>query len=360
MIAISAQAGGSDVGVDASALLRWNEGLSDRIMTHRKVDRANTTEKDIEDQQTEREKVYARFLKTFYKDKQFDVQKLEEAQRNYSQYAATYMNKYDESKGSAGPAGIVPFEVGIDLDGISGIKIGQAFKINEGIMPTKYNGAIGFIITGVSHKISNNKWITSLKAQTITLAGFNKPQAKERKEIVIKGFGSTETALDFSQLDLTADWIVLAAQYIKSKEGFLPKAKYDANAFRLGYGTDKVLDPKTNTMRTVVQGDTTTQESATKVLQYEIQNRFYNRIVGRGKNNISSEEFDKLNSKQKAALLSYVYNVGSLRVGIRNAIVAGDYKLAADKIKEGPTTSLGKVLQPLVVRRQEEAALFLS
>lgn len=193
MIAISAQAGGSDVGVDASALLRWNEGLSDRIMTDRKVDRAATTQKDIEDQQTERQKVYARFLQTFYKDKQFDVQKLEEAQRNYSQYAATYMNTYDESKGASGPAGIVPFEVGIDLDGISGIKIGQAFKINEGIMPTKYNGTIGFIITGVSHKISNNKWITSLKAQTITLSGFAKSEAKERKEVVIGGFVSTDT-----------------------------------------------------------------------------------------------------------------------------------------------------------------------
>jgi hypothetical protein len=200
MIAISAQAGGSDVGVDASALLRWNEGLSDRIITDRKVDRAATTEKDTEDQQTERQKVYASFLQTFYKDKQFDVQKLEEAQRNYSQYAATYMNKYDESKGASGPAGIVPFEVGIDLDGISGIKIGQAFKINEGIMPTKYNGAIGFIITGVSHKISNNKWITSLKAQTVTLSG-NKPQAKPRKEVVIKGFNSSTPTTNFVGTD---------------------------------------------------------------------------------------------------------------------------------------------------------------
>jgi hypothetical protein len=58
-------------------------------------------------------------------------------------------------------------------------------------MPTKYNGAIGFIITGVSHKISNNKWITSLKAQTVTLSGFTKPQAKPRKEVVVKGLGSS-------------------------------------------------------------------------------------------------------------------------------------------------------------------------
>ena len=57
------------------------------------------------------------------------------------------------------------------MDGISGIKIGQAFQINEGIMPSTYYGIIGFIVTGVEHTIANNRWITKLKAQTIVLEG---------------------------------------------------------------------------------------------------------------------------------------------------------------------------------------------
>ena len=191
MIAISAQAGGTDVGIDASALLRWNEGLSDRIVTKKSVDNATevaeTAQVKLERQQNERQVIYEGFLESFYKNRQFNIQKQEEAQRNYSQYAKTYLNTYDETTGKAGPAGIVPFEVGIEMDGISGIKIGEAFKINEEIMPNKYNGVIGFIVTGVNHKVANNRWTTLLKAQTIVLSGGLQKPTQKGRERAIKG-----------------------------------------------------------------------------------------------------------------------------------------------------------------------------
>ena len=40
MVAISAQNNGSDVGVEAEALFRWNEGLTDRILGNKFI---NTT-----------------------------------------------------------------------------------------------------------------------------------------------------------------------------------------------------------------------------------------------------------------------------------------------------------------------------
>lgn len=55
------------------------------------------------------------------------------------------------------------------MEGISGIKIGQAFRINRGIMPAKYDEVLGFIVTGVEHTIGGNRWTTQLKAQTIVL-----------------------------------------------------------------------------------------------------------------------------------------------------------------------------------------------
>jgi len=63
------------------------------------------------------------------------------------------------------------------MDGISGIKIGQAFKINEGIMPAKYDGVVGFIVTGIDHNIAGNRWVTNLKAQTIVLKGTTEKQS---------------------------------------------------------------------------------------------------------------------------------------------------------------------------------------
>ena len=201
MIAISAQAGGTDVGVDASALLRWNEGLSDRVLKSKRQEKEEldklTAESKIAAQQSERQVVYENFLQAFYKNKQFNYQKLDEAKANYSQYAKTYMNNYDDTKGKSGPAGIVPFEVGIEMDGISGIKIGEAFKINENIMPHKYNGVIGFIVTGVSHKIISNRWTTILKAQTITLSGGLTKSSSKGRERVLGGFTPTTVETNF-------------------------------------------------------------------------------------------------------------------------------------------------------------------
>ena len=73
-------------------------------------------------------------------------------------------------KGNNGPPGLIPFELSFTTRGISGIKIGQAFKIQEEfILPERYVGAIAFIVTGVTHTIKNNRWVTDIKAQMIVL-----------------------------------------------------------------------------------------------------------------------------------------------------------------------------------------------
>lgn len=185
MIAISAQAGGADVGVEADALLRWNEGLSDRIMKKKTVKTSEAAANAVEDkqatdkQQQERRTAINTALGTFYNQRQYDREAIEIARTQNIQFASEYVQTHQAADNNAGPAGIIPFEVGIEMDGISGIKIGQAFIINEGIMPHKYDGVVGFIVTGVDHTISANRWVTNLKAQTIILQGGGKIADKE-------------------------------------------------------------------------------------------------------------------------------------------------------------------------------------
>ena len=180
MVAVSAQASGEDVGLEAEALFRWNEGLTDRITTKRKQN-TNTTgttnsekeagKKKALQQQQGRINSITKILNTVWKDKVYNSDDIKNAVIQYQAYAAYYLQSYKDKGKTAGPAGIIPFEVMIEMDGISGIKIGQAFQINEGIMPNKYYGVIGFIVTGVEHTIANNRWVTKLKAQTIVLEG---------------------------------------------------------------------------------------------------------------------------------------------------------------------------------------------
>ena len=165
--------------------------------------------------------------------------------------------------------------------------------------------------------------------------------------------------VDLGALNLGAEWTALAAQFIGKKEGFTAKATWDVNAYRLGFGSDKILGAD-GTTRKVQVGDTTTTDAALKMLQYEVAGPYKNRLVGNGATQIPQATFDALNNKQKAALLSYVYNCGSLRVGIANAVKSGNLSSAAAQIKEGPITGGGKVYPGLVKRRAEEAALFLT
>jgi len=178
MAAISAQAGAADVGLEAEALLRWNEGLADRIITKKQnniKDEQDTVEITAQKQQAQQERLdkLGTALNSFWAG-QYIKDQVNTAKINFVQYATTYVQFYDDegesSNQKAGPAGIIPFEVSITMDGISGIKIGQAFEINQGVMPNKYYGVIGFIVTGIDHDIQGNRWVTNIKAQTIVLA----------------------------------------------------------------------------------------------------------------------------------------------------------------------------------------------
>jgi hypothetical protein len=65
---------------------------------------------------------------------------------------------------------LIPFELEVTLDGIAGFIIGQIFTIDESILPTQYaDKNVGFIITGVSHTLQNNDWVTTLKTQICLL-----------------------------------------------------------------------------------------------------------------------------------------------------------------------------------------------
>jgi hypothetical protein len=183
MCAISAQNGASDVGLEAGALLRWNEGIEDRIITKKSMRTGESAtpasgsaspEEERAEQQTTRRKTVNDALSQVYNSRQYDKEAIAAARTQYTQYSTNYIQFYAEDTanvGNAGPAGIIPFQVGIEMDGISGIKIGQAFKINPGIMPSKYDGVVGFIVTGLDHSITGNRWVTNIKAQTIVLKG---------------------------------------------------------------------------------------------------------------------------------------------------------------------------------------------
>jgi len=164
-----------------------------------------------------------------------------------------------------------------------------------------------------------------------------------------------------------------ATKFITGKEGFVGKATKDTNRMAIGYGhniTDAEIKSGQidlgNGEFIKISGEggkdtTVTKEQANKLFSKDLGK--FESVVVRA---IGQEAYNKLSQNQKTAILSYVYNTGSVPKGFAEAIKAGNYANAAKSIRDGIATASGekdperrKQLEAgLKKRRKEEGDLF--
>jgi GH24 family phage-related lysozyme (muramidase) len=257
---------------------------------------------------------------------------------------------------------IIPVKISLTMDGIGGLIIGHLFKIPQDLLPRGYKldstgGKLLQIVTGISHRIDNGDWTTTIDALNM-IATDPKGLFKFSDLITLDKNGAMvidTVANPLAGVELSGDYRNRAFAFIASKELFTEFAKDDEGTLRLGYGTDKILD--NGQLRNVRAGDKTTSEAAKQLLLSQIQNDYEKRVIRA----IGQSDFDKLNANQKAALISYAYNVGNISSSIATAIKQGNLTEAALQIQNGPITGQQSgVLTGLILRREQEAALFLT
>ena len=205
MISISST-GGADNNTNSNAgLVAYNEGKRDRFKKDYEVDpnsgepKTEPAEESQADKNKKREKFFLNVFQAYtvfnntqtdlrlvsgvFKEKLFTRFKTEA----YSRTKQAYFGELKKEKTS--PQDIIPFEIAIKLDGISGLKIGQVFKLqdSEGILPENYKDNTAIIITGLDSTIENGKWYTNVRGQTFMLpstrASLNTPVQEENKEL---------------------------------------------------------------------------------------------------------------------------------------------------------------------------------
>ena len=174
MVAVSAQVNNTDAGVDVENMFEWNKGLTDKILGNKLINTTKNAENksEIDDrikQQQARYETISGAIRAFFVQGKYNKDVTAKAKNAYGDFTRDFIRYYREPTTDAGPKGIIPFEGSLTLDGIAGIKRNQIFRINEGVMPPRYNKSVGFIVTGIDHSIQNNRWQTKLKAQTIIL-----------------------------------------------------------------------------------------------------------------------------------------------------------------------------------------------
>jgi hypothetical protein len=183
MVTVGAQANGTAVGEDATALSKWNEGLTDRIFPVKKNKDTNPQtpeqkaqeQKNIEEQNAATIKEYSGFV-TKMNELNFD-----DSIDEFPSILTNLLNLLQAQDSvtnntASGTLGFIPINLNLNMVGLSGMKIYQKFSINQNFLPLNYDETLDFLIKGISHKVDNKGWFTSIEALSVplnTTAGAN-------------------------------------------------------------------------------------------------------------------------------------------------------------------------------------------
>ena len=206
MISIGAQANGNQSSGNATSFSNYNSGLIDRMIPTKVVNNVKTAaEEKVEPAKTQRDYMkeviedlttsnyLAELTKNsvdlpgpggdlsggVYRDVYLQRQWYGDDLEAFAEIGATYhqyLSGIYSQPASEGGAGVLkapfflPFNLSLELDGISGIVMMERFEIDQKILPPSYDpGSVEIIIKTVDHEISQNAWITKLGTQSVPI-----------------------------------------------------------------------------------------------------------------------------------------------------------------------------------------------
>lgn len=297
---------------------------------------------------------YIKFSSTIY----------DEGKRAFEIYLNDYYNrKYNLNNISNNHIGFIPVELELTLDGISGIKIYQQLKIRQQFLPKNYPESLGFLITKVNHKVSNNSWETTLGTLSTSNVDSNSTDKPEEENTTIDNSNNEKLRILANRLIISEN----GKSFIKQHEGFRSEPYDDENPYvkltslsqvegeiTIGYGFTKA-----SLGRPIKLTDRMKKEEADRLFDIYIQD--YQRTVYKqfGDVPLTQGEFD--------ALVSIVYNSGEIgntsngkATPLLISILDRQYETASSIIPDYRTTSNKKDNPGLRNRRKLEQDIFNS
>ena len=163
-VTIGAQANGNVVGMNATLLSTLNKGLTDRIFLEKTSDnnKSDTKPDDIATNFFSNvgivQNLYNAINDGNITDQQIDGA-IDVGVDLFNYEVGTYVKA-----GYIPGIGLLPINLEMTLDGLSGMNIGETYTTDTKLLPTIYQNTTQFIITGISHKIQNNDWTTIIQS----------------------------------------------------------------------------------------------------------------------------------------------------------------------------------------------------
>ena len=102
----------------------------------------------------------------------------------FYKYVQSKIQKHESGSYSSPTNGFIPINLGITMDGISGIKIYNEVNVDTRFLPRNYPDNLRFIIKGVNHKLQDSDWETSL--ETVVISHSNDKEKDPLNYIQIK------------------------------------------------------------------------------------------------------------------------------------------------------------------------------
>ena len=175
MATISAQSRGNIVGENATGLSKLNAGFTDRLITLKldkdSIEGVETGKADPKEIFKTNIQAVSKFINGLYKDKLYSKDTVEST-RSSNRDIALYLTGNDALDNKMPSPFFIPFNLSLNMNGLSGMRNYERFSITEEILPYSYRsgdqkGVIDFLIKGISHSIKDNKWETKIESLTV-------------------------------------------------------------------------------------------------------------------------------------------------------------------------------------------------
>lgn len=179
MIAIGAQSSGNSIGSNATAFSNYNSGLLDRVYPEKLSNEDSEAKKNSSSNEISHEQQIANLIistaPTFgnmYKFSKFIDSDIQSYHENMSTALSLALGIYTDGTGKDDPQlpspFFLPFNLSLTLDGISGPKLYQKFKVSDEILPPSYEeDGVSLQLQSLNHKIGTDGWLTEMETLSV-------------------------------------------------------------------------------------------------------------------------------------------------------------------------------------------------
>lgn len=165
-ISVGAQANSTNVSQNAYSFEVYNKGLTDRIILEKASKKSNGEKYKEGDAPIDLGKFKTIFTQV-YGRKQLTDENIDYLKNANSQANILFLQKYSKDGNIDAPF-FIPYNLNVTLDGISGIKLFEKFRMSKGVLPITYDeGEIALIVKAISHTIDTKQWTTKLETLSV-------------------------------------------------------------------------------------------------------------------------------------------------------------------------------------------------